>query len=119
MASAVATISAEGKRGTDLVNLICMRARHHLIADDIPELMTILVLGKEQIRMQLFWSNHSSTATIVGLWIQEFGKTAQRHSVRIDRLYGFYNKKYCISFYYLEVVCYVYLLSPPFPTASC
>lgn len=114
MASAVAIISAEAKRGVNLANLIGVRVRNHLIVDDISDLMTILLLGKKQIGMQLFWSNHGSTATIVRLQIQEFGKTAQRLSVRINRLYGIYNKKYCI-FFYLEVVYYMYLLSFPFP----
>lgn len=82
MANAVATMSAEAK--LNLVNIICVRVRNHSIADDMSDLMTILLLGREQIGMQRFWSNHGSTASIVWLQIQEFGRTPQRHTVKID-----------------------------------
>lgn len=39
MASAIATVSAEAKRGANLANLIGMRVRNDLIAD-ISDLMT-------------------------------------------------------------------------------
>lgn len=48
------------------------------------DLMAILVLGNEQTGMQPYWPNHGSTASIVWLQIQDFGKTPQRHSVNTD-----------------------------------
>lgn len=71
MASVVATISAEAKRGANLANLIGMRVRNHLRAD-ISDLMTILLLGKNRLDATLlvkswFKCNHSLvTDTRVG-----------------------------------------------------
>lgn len=54
MASAVAIISAEAKRGVSLANLIGVRVRNHLIVDDISDLMTILLLGKTRLGCNSF-----------------------------------------------------------------
>lgn len=45
-------------------------------------------------------------------WLQapEFGKSQQKHSVKINWLYGIYIKEYYIFHYYLKTVCSIPLM---------
>lgn len=67
------------------------------------DLMTIDLLGKEQIEMQLHLPNHSPTVTIGWLQIQKFSKTQQKHSLWTHWLCGSYNKSFCYLWFY----CYL------------
>lgn len=51
--STVVINSAEAERGFNLMNEICTRVRNSLTIDHISDLMTINLLGKEQIGVQL------------------------------------------------------------------
>lgn len=68
MASTVATNSAQAERDANLVIIICMRMRNSLIADDISNLTTILLLGMGCSSVKS-WSNcNHSLATDARVW---------------------------------------------------
>lgn len=65
---------------------------------------------KGNINQHACWNYTSFSVAIIGwLWIQEFSKHQQKHSVRINYLYGIYDKEYCI-FYYILIVCYTFFI---------
>lgn len=50
--------SAENARGFSLMNITCMSMRNSLTVDHLQDIVKIILLGKEQIEIQLHLSNH-------------------------------------------------------------
>lgn len=63
---------------------------------------------KQKCQPTFPWELHSfHQLQTLGWWqIQEFGKSQQVHSVKVNWQYGVYNKEYHI-FYYLKIMCYL------------